>query len=122
MANTKYISPNATWLTSILKDRNKLRKLYSFAYFLTNNQEDAEDLVHDVIQKLLTSKTNYCKSTSASGKAFLKTVIRNQFLDNTRKKRLVNRVRDEILSELLNIQLLQEASSMYTWTSSPFKK
>lgn len=61
------------------------QSLYRFAYKLTGNQEDAEDLVQETFMKLWNSRDRIGEPENPT--AFSMTVLKNTFLDNTRRRR-----------------------------------
>ncbi len=61
-----------------------LDALYNFAYHLTYNQEDAEDLVQDALVKAYRFIESYKKGTNA--KAWLFKILKNAFINEYRKK------------------------------------
>ena len=65
-------------------------KLKIYARFKTNNGDEAEDLVMDVITKALEQKNTLSKVENLE--SYLITAIRNRFIDNIRKK---NKIRLE---------------------------
>lgn len=73
MANTKFeqelvnIQPN----------------LYNFAYMLTSNREDANDLVQDTTLKVLSSEDKYVDNINFRG--WVMTIMRNIFINQYRK-------------------------------------
>ena len=60
-------------------------KLKIYARFKTNNGDEAEDLVMDVITKALEQKNALSKVENLE--SYLITAIRNRFIDNIRKKK-----------------------------------
>jgi len=58
--------------------------LFNFAYHLTYNQEDAEDLVQDALVKAYRFIESYKKGTNA--KAWLFKILKNAFINEYRKK------------------------------------
>jgi len=62
----------------------KLDALYNFAYHLTYNQEDAEDLVQEALVKAYRFIDSYKKGTNA--KAWLFKILKNAFINEYRKK------------------------------------
>ena len=69
--------------------------LSSFAYSLTNNKQDAEDLVQDTLLKLLGNAENYAEQGNFKGWAF--TVMRNIFINNYRKMQNYKTVDNEVM-------------------------
>ena len=64
--------------------RPHLRALYSFAYRLTGSQHDAEDLVQDVVTKLVPKVDELERVEDL--KPWLHRVTYRQFVDNIRKR------------------------------------
>ena len=60
------------------------RKIYTFAYRLTGNPDDAADLVQDVLLRVRKGLDNY---TPGSFEGWLWRITRNAFLDGVRKKK-----------------------------------
>ena len=68
--------------TSLINDlRNSLK---SYAFLLTKNQDDANDLVQQVFEKALLKKEQF---KSGSVKAWMTTIMKTTFIDNIRKKK-----------------------------------
>lgn len=57
--------------------------LYSFAYMLTSNRDDAYDLLQDTTLNALDSAGKYTEDTNFKGWVF--TIMRNLFVNNYRK-------------------------------------
>lgn len=66
-----------------MKERDFLQAGFRYAFSLTHNQHDAEDLVQDVWLKL------YINGGEVKSKSLFFTSIRNLFIDRYRKKKLV---------------------------------
>lgn len=66
-------------------DSAQLNNLYRYALSLTANQEDAYDLLQTALEKLLRSK-----QTHHNEMAYLRTIIRNQFIDQCRRNNLID--------------------------------
>lgn len=60
------------------------RKIYTFAYRLTGNPDDASDLVQEVLLRVRKGLANY---TPGSFEGWLWRITRNAFLDDVRKKK-----------------------------------
>ncbi|KAA6313407.1 ECF RNA polymerase sigma factor EcfG [termite gut metagenome] len=60
------------------------KELLRFAYKLTNNREDANDLLQETSLKALDNKDKYSPGTNFRGWMF--TIMRNTFINNYRKK------------------------------------
>jgi RNA polymerase sigma-70 factor (ECF subfamily) len=70
-------------------------KLNNFALTLTNDVEDANDLVQDTYLKVLLSKNQYKENTNL--KAWMWTIMRNTFINEYRKR---NREREVICDNM----------------------
>jgi len=70
-----------------LKDR-----LQYFAYSLTANKEDADDLIQDTFLKAITNKDKFDPSTNL--KAWVYTIMKNTFINKYRKETKVNTIID----------------------------
>ena len=57
--------------------------LMSFAYQLTTNKEEAEDLLQDTTLKALTNEDKFADDTNLKGWIF--TIMRNIFINNYRQ-------------------------------------
>ncbi|MCM1036165.1 MAG: RNA polymerase sigma factor [Bacteroides sp.] len=57
--------------------------LYSFAYMLTSNRADAEDLLQDTTLKILDNEDKYLDNVNFRGWVF--TIMRNTFINGYRK-------------------------------------
>ncbi|MFT5085036.1 MAG: RNA polymerase sigma-70 factor (ECF subfamily) [Lentisphaeria bacterium] len=66
-------------------DRETLQKLYQYSYSLTKNNTTAEDLLQTSLEKFI-KRSIQVKSESA----YLRTMIRNQFIDDCRRKKVVS--------------------------------
>lgn len=58
--------------------------LYNFAYFLSQNEEDAKDLLQETYLKAYKYSTYYTKGTNA--KAWLLRILKNTFINDYRKR------------------------------------
>ncbi|MDE6160753.1 MAG: RNA polymerase sigma factor [Muribaculaceae bacterium] len=58
-------------------------KLYSFAYMLTSNRDDANDLLQDTTLKAMDSEDKYTDNTNFKGWVY--TIMRNLFINNYRR-------------------------------------
>ena len=67
--------------------------LQYYAYSLTSNQEDANDLVQDTYLKALSNKDKFDPSTNM--KAWTYTIMKNTFINNYRKSRRANTIMDD---------------------------
>ncbi len=66
--------------------------LQYFAYSLTSNQEDANDLIQDTYVKAITHKDKFDPATNL--KAWIYTIMKNTFINKYRKKIKVNTIID----------------------------
>lgn len=57
--------------------------MFSFAYMLTSDRDDAKDLVQDTTLKVLTNQEKY--SENANFRGWVLTIMRNIFINNYRK-------------------------------------
>lgn len=57
--------------------------LYNFAYMLTNNRDDAYDLLQDTTLKVLDNEEKYVDNVNFKGWVF--TIMRNIFINNYRR-------------------------------------
>ena len=64
----------------IIDLRNSLK---SYAFLLTKNEDDANDLVQQVFEKALSKKEQF---KAGSVKAWMTTIMKTTFIDKTRKK------------------------------------
>lgn len=74
MSNTNYIETRLMSLQS---------NMLNFAYSLTNNRDDAYDLVQDTVLKVLGNQEKYTENTNFKGWVF--TIMRNIFINNYRR-------------------------------------
>lgn len=65
-------------------DRDALNHLFQYALSLTANRDDAYDLLQTALEKLIKSKAN-----SDCSKAYIRTIIRNQFIDQQRRNNIL---------------------------------
>ena len=63
-------------------NRAELNKLYRYGYSLCANQDDAYDLLQYALEKYLNKPAGY---SSASDLAYVRTIMRNRFVDDYRK-------------------------------------
>jgi len=66
--------------------------LQYFAYSLTLNQEDADDLIQDTYLKAITNKDKFDPATNL--KAWIYTIMKNTFINKYRKETKVNTIID----------------------------
>jgi len=67
-------------------------KLQYFAFSLTSNQEDADDLIQDTFLKAITNKDKFDPATNM--KAWVYTIMKNTFINKYRKETKVNTIID----------------------------
>lgn len=87
-------------------DKDQLNQLYRFAISLTNNDDQAYDLLQTCLEKYL--KANL--SDIEVPVAYLKRMIRNEFIDETRRRRLYRDVDPEALCRISDENALNEVS------------
>jgi RNA polymerase sigma-70 factor (ECF subfamily) len=80
--------------------------LLRFAYLLTSNKEDAQDLLQDTTLKALDNQDKYVENTNFKGWAF--TIMRNIFINNYRKIVRSQTIFDQT-EELYHLNLPQES-------------
>ena len=85
----------------------QLDALYTFAYHLTYNEEDANDLVQEAYFKAYKSIRRYQEGTNA--KAWLFRILRNIFINEYRKK--VNRPTKVDYEEIINYHDEEEGTN-----------
>ncbi len=66
-------------------DKQQLNQLYRYCYMLTVHRDDAYDLLQSALEKYLKSPPN----ASYSEFAYIRRIIRNQFIDNIRRLKSV---------------------------------
>ncbi len=89
-------------------DKDLLNQLYRFAISLTNNEDQAYDLLQSCIEKYLKANLTDIETPVA----YLKRMIRNEFIDQMRKKRfhydvdptVIDRINDESALEELSLE------------------
>lgn len=87
-------------------NKELLNQLYRFAVSLTNNEDQAYDLLQSCIEKYL--KAN--KADIDTPVAYLKRMIRNEFIDQTRRKRFQYEVDPETIDKINNESALEDIS------------
>ena len=97
---------------SILTEAYRLyyRSLYAYAYYLTGNRADAEDLVSDAFVRAILSW-----SETGSLRAWLFRVVKNRFIDLTRKRKRITEVPEEYLLNLPAPDKLQTMQEERLW-------
>ena len=90
---------------SILTEAYRLyyRSLYAYAYYLTGNRADAEDLVSDAFVRAILSWNE-----TGSLRAWLFRVVKNMFIDLTRKRKRIAEVPEDYLLNLPAPDKLEE--------------
>lgn len=89
-------------MNSVLSLDDRLRQ---YAFSLTHNQEDAEDLVQDTYLKVLQNTDRFAEATNL--KAWVCTIMRNTFINGYRRKQKSKVVTDD-----------SEDNVLYTSTAS----
>lgn len=84
--------------------------LNTFAYHLTYNESDANDLVQDTYLKAIKAINSFQTGTNA--KAWLFKIMKNSFINDFRKKSRRPKIVD--IDEQLNIQNLEKVINNYT--------
>lgn len=83
-------------------DNDLLQKLYRYAYTLTDNEPDAYDLLHDVLEKYFSNNQKSLDCTEA----WLKTLIKNRYIDLWRRsKKIQLEPLGKIHEELIDLDL-----------------
>ena len=83
-------------MNSVLSLDDRLRQ---YAFSLTHNQEDAEDLVQDTYLKVLQNTDRFAEATNL--KAWVCTIMRNTFINGYRRKQKSKVVTDDSEDNLL---------------------
>ena len=87
-------------------DKTQLNQLYRYAISLTNNEDQAYDLLQTCVEKYL--KANLADIETPI--AYLKRMIRNEFIDQTRKRRFYQDVEPEAMSRISDEHSLNEVT------------
>jgi len=97
-------------------------KLRYFAFSLTANHEDADDLIQDTFVKALTNKDKFDPATNL--KAWIYTIMKNTFINKYRKDSKVSTVIDNTkdLYYLNNSNLSGEAQPDSVYNHSELEK
>lgn len=83
-------------------DNNMLQKLYRYAFALTDNEQDAYDLLHDALEKHLRNHPEELDCTEA----WLKTLIKNRYIDLWRRTQKIQLVSfEQIHEELIDLDM-----------------
>lgn len=88
-------------------DKKQLNQLYRFAISLTHHDDQAYDLLQSCLEKYLKQKHR----DIASPIAYMKQTIRNEFIDQTRKKRFQCELTPE-LSDAMDYEQAQQETSL----------
>jgi RNA polymerase sigma-70 factor (ECF subfamily) len=73
-------------------DKQQLEQLYQYSYSLTVNNDDAYDLLQSALEKYLQKSLSHIENKMA----YIRQIIRNQFIDNQRR---INKVSFEALED-----------------------
>ena len=109
--------------TQLMKLENQLSY---FALSLTNDDEDAKDLVQDTLLKAITNKDKYRDDTNL--KAWTYTIMKNTFINNYRRKAKTNTMLDNtedlyfINSSVNNTELFADSHQQTSEIVSSIKK
>lgn len=80
-------------------DEETLQKLYRYGVALTNHAQDAYDLVQDALEKILIKPPRDNRNVTA----YLRTVMRNQFIDSYRRQQRFPEVEFDDTTEALDL-------------------
>ena len=87
-------------------DKNLLNQLYRYALSLSNNEDQAYDLLQSCIEKYLKADTANIETPVA----YIKRMIRNEFIDKTRRARFQHDVDAEDLERIHDENAREEIS------------
>lgn len=87
-------------------------KLSAFAQSLTKDEEDAKDLFQETVLKAMKYRDKFASPTNL--KAWLYTIMKNTFINDYRRKKLVTMVHDDSPNDFV---LNSERSTLQTQTS-----
>ncbi len=87
-------------------DKQILNQLYRYALSLSNNEDQAYDLLHSCIEKYLKADTSNVKTPIA----YFKRMIRNEFIDQTRRARFQHDVDADDLERINDDKAREEVS------------
>jgi len=87
-------------------DKELLNQLFRFAISLTNNDDHAYDILQTCVEKYLKADLTDIEKPVA----YLKRMIRNEFIDQTRKKRFYQDVDDDALCKISDQDSLNAVS------------
>lgn len=109
--------------TQLMKLENQLSY---FALSLTNDDEDAKDLVQDTLLKAITNQDKYRDDTNL--KAWTYTIMKNTFINNYRRKSKANTILDNtedlyfINSSVNNAELFADSRQQTSEIVNSIKK
>lgn len=83
--------------------------LLSFARKLTNNEEEAHDLVQDTTLKALDNESKFAEDSNFGG--WMMTIMRNIFINNYRKRVRENTIVDTT-EDLYHLNLAQDSGTL----------
>ncbi len=84
-------------------NKTELNRLYRFAFSLTNAEASAYDLLQSALEKYL--KRGATASSGENQLAYLRTMIRNQFIDQYRKEQRHPHQEFETVEALISIDM-----------------
>ena len=87
-------------------DKELLNQLYRYAISLTNNDDQAYDLLQSCVEKYLKANLPDIENPIA----YLKRMIRNEFVDQTRKNRFYRDIEPDALCRISDEKALNELS------------
>jgi RNA polymerase sigma-70 factor (ECF subfamily) len=87
-------------------DKTQLNQLYRFAVSLTNHDDQAYDLLQTCLEKYLKADLSDIETPIA----YLKRMIRNEFIDQTRRRRLYKDVDPEVVDRISDQHSLNEVT------------
>lgn len=87
-------------------DKHLLNQLYRYAISLTHNEDQAYDLLQSCIEKYLKAQLSDIESPVA----YIKRMIRNEFIDQTRRNRFHHDVDSDTLERINDESALAEVS------------
>lgn len=77
-------------------DKTELNQLYRYALSLTNNKDQAYDVLQISVEKYLRANTQAVEKKLA----YMKRIIRNEFVDQTRRNRFYQDIEPEALNRV----------------------
>ena len=87
-------------------DKDLLNQLYRFALSLSHNEDLAYDLLHSCLETYLRKNLHDIETPVA----YLKTMIRNKFIDETRNRRFYCDVDSEVIDSINDQSAIEELS------------